>query len=190
MSKQKKAILILAIVAIATIGGTSAYYVSSERTHNIIATSGVGVELLEETDNVDSEGQAVPFENIINAVPGESYSKIPIVRNIDEGSAWVRIHITRTATLSDGTVVSVPNELLECNTDSLYWINDGDDYYYYKRALDAGEQTEPLFTKVTLGADLANIYNGATFNLKLSAQAVQTANNGQSIESAEGWPEE
>ena len=192
MSKQKlvKIIIVLSLVIGIMIGGTSAFFVASDRTHNIITTSGVAVEIIETTDAVDDNGEPVPFQNIANAVPGETYSKIPTVKNIDDGSAWLRIHIVRTADLTNGNTVAVDDDVLELDINTQYWLTNGDGYYYYYRALDSGQITEPLFTVVTIKDNLQNEYNGATFNLKLVAQAVQTANNGDDVYAAEGWPEE
>ena len=65
MNKRKLIIttISLLIVIVAIIGGTSAYFTTAERTHNIITTSdGVYIELTETA--LDNSGQEIPFENI------------------------------------------------------------------------------------------------------------------------------
>lgn len=190
MNKQKLIIIgtILLVMVGVIIGGTSAYFTSSETTHNIITSSGVGVEIIE--GRFDENGAVVPFENIANALPGDTFSKIPQVINVDDGEVWVRIKVERTAKLKDDTVVEVGNELLSADFDDIKWIDGGNGYYYYKDALLKDETTDPLFTEVHIAESLSSTYSSATFNLSLRVEAVQVANNGDSVLTAEGWPEE
>ena len=53
-----------------------------------------------------------------------------------------------------------------------------------------GEETEPLFTKVSFGADLGNEYMEAHVEIKVDAQSVQSRNNGTGALDATGWPSE
>ena len=190
MTKTQKLALGLSLLAVAMVGGTSAFFTASERTHNIITTSGVAIELIENTNQTGVDGRPVPFTNISNAHAGDTYSKIPQVKNIDEGSVWVRVKVAKGATINGSTEVAVSDNSISADFNTQDWLDGGDGYYYYSHVLEAGEITEPLFTEVTLADSLSDIYNGATFSLTLQAQAVQVANNGTSIHDAEGWPEE
>ena len=91
--------------------------------------------------------------------------------------------------IRDSSIIAVEN-IFTININSRYWLDGGDGYYYYYRALQKSETTEPFFTTVLLKDNLENIYKGATFGLKLKAQAVQQKNNGADVYSAQGWPEE
>lgn len=189
MTKRKIALLSFSMAIIALlVGGSFAFYAASERTHNIVTSGGVKIRLFEDTDQVGADGRPLPFQNIANATPGETYSKIPKVRNVDDGAAWIRIKMTPTATLTDGNIV--PADVFQTDINSQYWLTGNDGYYYYYRVLNQNETTEPLFTEAALASDLDNIYKGATFGLTLSAQAVQQKNNGADVFSAQGWPEE
>ena len=59
-----------------------------------------------------------------------------------------------------------------------------------ENALLKNETTEPLFTEVHIVEHMSSEYKSATFNLSLTVEAVQVANNGDSVLTAEGWPEE
>lgn len=190
MTKTQKLALGLSLLAVAMVGGTSAFFVTSDRAHNVITTSGVAIELIEDTNQTGVDGRPVPFTNISNAHAGDTYSKIPQVKNVDEGEVWVRIKVGRGAKLDNGNEITISDNSISANYNTRNWLNGGDGYYYYYRALKAGETTEPLFTEVTLANELSNTYNGATFSLDLQAEAVQVANNGLSVYDAEGWPEE
>ena len=74
---------------------------------------------------------------------------------------------------------------LNINTEK--WEHEGD-YFYYKEALQPNEITAPIFTSVTFNKTMGNEYQGATATVDIVAQAVQTANNGATVEDATGWP--
>ena len=52
----------------------------------------------------------------------------------------------------------------------------------------AGKTTDILFDTVTFAPQMGNEYQNCTANIKISAQAVQTANNGKTVLEAKGWP--
>lgn len=184
MTKQRSLLILgISLIAIAMIGGTSAYFATTDRAHNIITTSGVSIEILETA--IDDEGRVVPFEDIEDALPGETYSKIPQVKNTDEGSVWVRTLPSVSATAPDGSPLPVPDDVFIIDYQP-GWTKSGN-YYYYDVALSANETTSPLFTEVTIRPDLPDIYQNATFSLTLDADAVQTANNGTDPLTAGGW---
>ena len=191
MTKKQKLLLVgIVTITMAVIGGTSAFFVTSDRAHNVITTDGVSIDLIESTDRVGVDGRSIPFTNIDNAMPGGTYSKIPQVKNTDHGDVWVRILVKNSVKNADGAVVPAPNDAITANYNTHNWLNGGDGYYYYYRALKAGETTEPLFTEVSLSKGLATTFADASFNIELTAQGVQVANNGNNVYEAEGWPEE
>lgn len=191
MSKKQKLLLAgIVAIAMAVVGGTSAFFVTSDRAHNVITTDGVSIDLIESTNQFGVDGRPIPFTNINNAMPGDTYSKIPQVKNTDHGDVWVRILVKNSAKKADNTTVSLPNNAISADYNTHNWSDGSDGYYYYYRALKAGETTEPLFTKVTLSKDLSADYADTSFNMELTAQGVQVANNGNNVYEAEGWPEE
>ena len=114
MKKQKLLALGLSLLAVAMVGGTSAFFVTSDRAHNVITTSGVAIELIEDTNQTGVDGRPIPFTNIEDAHPGDSYSKIPQVKNVDEGEVWVRIKVGRGAKLDNGDeiTIDIPNRAI------------------------------------------------------------------------------
>ena len=191
MTKKQKLLLVgIVTITMTVIGGTSAFFVTSDRAHNVITTDGVSIDLIESTDRVGVDGRPIPFTNIDNAMPGDTYSKIPQVKNTDHGDVWGRILVKNSAKAADGSVISAPADALQADYNTHNWLNGGDGYYYYYRALKAGETTEPLFTKVTLSKKLSASFANTSFSIDIVAQGVQVANNGNNIYEAEGWPEE
>ena len=191
MSKKQKVLLIsLILFTLAMIGSTSAFFVTSSRAHNVITTDGVSIDLIENTDQLGVDGRPIPFTNINNAMPGDTYSKIPQVKNTDHGDVWVRILVAKSAKNAAGEAVAVPDGAIVADYNTHNWLDGGNGYYYYYRALKAGETTEPLFTKVSLAEELSTNLAGVSLNIDLTAEGVQVANNGNNIYEAEGWPEE
>ena len=56
--------------------------------------------------------------------------------------------------------------------------------------LQEGAVTEPLFREITFsGEKMDNTYQGSTIRIHITAQAVQSQNNGESALLAVGWSE-
>ena len=180
--------VVVSLALLLTIWGTVAYYVAVETAHNAISTGGVDIALFELTDEYDEEGNPKYFSDIRNAAPGETYSKIPYVENLDTGSAWIRSALKVTVTTSDGVIHEIDDwsTILTIDIDEENWTLNGG-YYYYDAALAAGEKTEPMFRTVTIRDDLPTEYLSSTITLKIDAEAVQSANNGSSALEATGW---
>lgn len=187
MSKQKSLLIVgLSLIAIAIVGGTSAYFATTDRAHNIVTTSSVSIEIIE--TSLDGSGREVPFENIKNALPGKTYSKIPRIKNTDETPAWARICPSISVRSQTNEPLPVPNNVLTIDFNSTDW-EKFENCYYYTSALGPNETTTPLFTAVKITNDLEDAYQNAKFNLTLTAEAVQATNNGNSAQTAGGWNE-
>ena len=194
---MKKKILALAVIAMLTsviASGTLAYYTAEERAHNVITSGGVGIELVEKTKDANGAEVDFPKEGISSVMPGTSVSKIVKVQNDGASEAWIRVQIE--ASLKDVDGSDLPLTFGENDTRAMdyeildEWIDGEDGYYYYKKPVAAGEYTDILFEEVKFDAAMGNEYQNSTANIIISAQAVQTANNGNSVMEAKGWPAE
>ena len=185
---MKKKILALTIVVICLsimAYGTLAYFSFEGTATNTIVTGHLKVELVELSEQ---DGQLVPFEDVVGVMPGTDVSKIVMVRNIGEHAAWVRIAVETAIELADGVEGETDPSLisLDINTDA-WTLQDG--YYYYNEALEGGEETASLFTKVSFAAEMGNMYQSSKTVITVGVQAVQVANNGATVFEAAGWPE-
>lgn len=182
---MKRKLLILSVLAIciATFAaGSLAYFNAEDRAHNIITTGGVAITLQEWAD----ENRTRPFENLNGVMPGATVTKIAEIRNTGASDAWIRVLLTKSLQLAGEGISDIGMVELDINTEA--WT-EKDGYYYYNVALKPGEVTEPIFTSVAFMADMGNEYRNATATVDVLAQAVQTANNGDSAMEAMGWPE-
>ena len=181
---MKKKLLILSLAAIClaiTAIGTLAYFTSEGTAHNVITTGGVEITVQEWADVEKTK----PFEDLTGVMPNTTVTKIAEIKNTGASDAWVRVKVEKNIKLQgEGTP---DTGLVELTLNTTDWT-EKDGYYYYKEALKPGEVTAPIFTAVTFKPDMGNEYQNATATVDVAAQAVQTANNGETVMDAKGWP--
>ena len=132
------------------------------------------------------EERTKPFVDLSGVMPGSKVTQITEIRNIGLSDAWVRVKAIKAITLSgEGTP---DTDLLELDYNTTDWTQSSDGYFYYNEALKPGHITKPLFTTVTFNVTMDNTYQNSTINVDIAAQAVQTANNGDNVMAANGWP--
>ena len=182
---MKKKLLILSLAAIClaiTAIGTLAYFTSEGTAHNVITTGGVEIAVQEWAD----EDKQTPFEDLEGIMPGMTVTKIAEIKNTGASDAWIRVKVEKNIRLhGEGTPDTA---LVELNLNLTDWTLGEDGYLYYNKVLKPGEVTEPLFTAVTFNVTMGNEYQNATATVDVVAQAVQTANNGDTVMDAKGWP--
>ena len=126
-----------------------------------------------------------PFEDLTGIMPGMTVTKIAEIKNTGASDAWVRVKVEKNIKLQgDG---KPDTGLVELTLNTADWT-EKDGYYYYTKVLKPGEVTAPIFTAVTFKPDMGNEYQNATATVDVTAQAVQTANNGATVMDAQGWP--
>ncbi len=180
--KRKLLILSVLVICVATLAaGTLAYFTSEGTAHNVITTGGVDITLQEWAD----EGKTKPFEDLTGIMPGMTVTKIAEIKNTGASEAWVRVKVEKNIQLKGEGEVNP--DLVELALDTANWT-EKDGYYYYNKALKPGEVTAPVFSAVTFNASMGNEYQNATATVDVYAQAVQTANNGETALNAQGWP--
>ena len=180
--KRKLLILSVLVICVATLAaGTLAYFTSEGTAHNVITTGGVDITLQEWAD----EGKKTPFEDLTGIMPGMTVTKIAEIKNTGVSEAWVRVKVEKNIRLAGEGEVNP--DLVELALDTANWT-EKDGYYYYNKALKPGEVTAPVFSAVTFNASMGNEYQNATATVDVYAQAVQTANNGETALNAQGWP--
>ena len=89
--------------------------------------------------------------------------------------------------VSDNEAVLLDASGIGLDLNETSWVKNGDSYYYQK-VLAPGETTEPLLRSVRFDQTMGNDYAGVQVDVCLKAEAVQSANNGQTVFEAAGWP--
>ena len=192
---MKKRILLLASLAIcvATIAtGTLAYFNAEDKAHNVITSGNVDIELVETTDQLDADGNPIPFENLTGIMPGMEVSKIVQVKNTGEGEAYVRVKVETVINMATGSNAVPGYEPISIKfatgTDKTEWT-EKDGYFYYNSPIKPGELTEELFTEVIFDELMGNEYQNCEVEINVIAHATQVAHNGDHAVDAAGWPE-
>ena len=185
MTRRKLLSICLILILISIMGfGTLAFFTDEEKADNIITSGNIDIQLNEWTGEVDGEGNKIHFENVTGVMPGMTVPKIVEVENIGENEAYVRISAEKVVTLAQEGKADL--DLITMDFDLENWTYQ-DGFYYYNEALQPGEVTEPLFTGVTFDAAMGNLYQGCEVKIEVNADAVQVANNGETVLEAAGW---
>ena len=175
------------------VGGTLAYFTAEDTVHNIITSGGVRIELIEQTKGEDDILENFPADGVSGIMPGANVSKIVSVKNTGGHEVWVRVQVEPKITDADGSALPLnidgAGPLMDFNFGDSWHFADSYGYFYYLKPVAPGECTEILFDTVSFTAKMGNEYQGCTANIEISAQAVQTANNGGTVMEAAGWPE-
>ena len=188
--KRKLLILSVLVICVATLAaGTLAFPASDERAHNVITTSKVKITLNEWAD----KEQTKPFVDQTGVMPGKTINKYVVISG-DQGSAsaWVRVKFDINIQLDKNNPKVpqgfTPDTRLVTLTTGADWVQGTDGWYYCTKPLTAGEKASPALETVTFAPAMGNEYQGAVATVTVKAQAVQTANNGATVQDALGWP--
>lgn len=183
MTKRKIFLLAILVCCVAlTAAGTLAYFTAEETAYNVITTGKLDMTLHEETTG----GLPFPKDGVSGVMPGQLVDKVVYIENTGTTDFYARISLEMSILSADGKPMDTGVMALDINTDA--WTKKGD-YYYYNTALKPGEKTTPLFKVVTFDADMGNEYMDCKANIVVSAQSVQSRNNGETVFDAQGWPE-
>lgn len=191
---MKKKILALSMVAICmsvVAYGTLAYYTASETAENVITSGNVGIELLEwaDADRTISYEEMYPDNIITDVMPGTDVTKVVEVKNSGDNPVWVRVSVDKQIIMDEQMDEEADTGLMTMDFDTDNWTVGNDGYYYYTKPLEAGKTTESLFAAVAFDPAMDNKYQNCKAKVEVNAYAVQTANNGTTVEEAKGWPE-
>lgn len=184
---MKRKILILAAIAIAlslTSYATIAYFTTQGTASNVITAGNVVLKLHEESAN----GVAAPHNGLNGLMPGDSAEKTVFVENVGDNAFYTRIKLHKTVRPGAGIIYELSPDKIHLNIDTENWKLGADGWYYYQSALGKSGRTQPLFTSVLFEAGMGNDYMNAVVNINVIVQAVQSANNGDTVWQASGWP--
>lgn len=144
--------LILILIAIClslNFKNINAYFIDNETLSSELVFGTVETEIIEDNDT-----------KII--VPGEDFKKVVKVKNIGESPCFVRVKVLISPEKYKDTLS------LNINTNDWEYKNG---YYYYKNTLNSGNETTPLFTKLTIPNDLET---GDIFDINIYSESIQS----------------
>lgn len=183
-SRNNKSILaVIALLAlVGVVGGTFAFYTSSQSFDNIFKTKPYSTKFEE------------IFESPDNWTPGTTTSKEVFATNTGDVDVAVRVSYTEKWESANGTTLTGTqgeNQAAIINfANTNDWTKVGD-YYVYNRKLTKGQKTSSFLDSVTFNENITadvscteegttkscvssgNGYDGATYTLKVTIETIQ-----------------
>lgn len=191
--KKKIAFAAVLIFLLASAGyGTYAYMTASKTAQNIITAGTVEIELNDGFEEPSEEsGGLYKLSEEIRVMPLSDVERTLSVTNIGKNACYVRVKFVPEFSKNN---LNLPSKgFVTISTNGVNWTAaDNSGYYYFEKVLGPGETTDSLLELIHFEEKMGNEYQNATFNLSVSAQAVQAANNSYtspgSVKNVKGWP--
>ncbi len=158
--------LIVAMAAIAVVGGTLAWFTDDEVATNTFTVGNVDITLTE--PNWEGSGS----EDAPEVYPGEPLAKDPTVKNDGANPCFVRIKVTGLDCLAPAGNITYRTDYVTGKLGD-NWVLHTDGYFYYNKVLAVGETTDALFDQIVMPTDLENGDAQTEFNVVVTAEAVQ-----------------
>jgi len=160
--------LCVAMLAIAMVSGTLAYFTDIDEKENVFTVGNVSIVLNE--PNWDKTGAA----EALDVYPGEALAKDPTVTNDGKNPCFVRISVSN---LDQFVGQFGADAMIDYRTNYVTgdlgenWVLHTDGYFYYTKVLMPGETTDALFDQIVIPTELTN--NAATEKIVVTAYAAQ-----------------
>ena len=158
--------LIVALAAIAVVGGTLAWFTDDEVATNVFTVGNVDITLTE--PNWTSTGS----QDAPEVYPGEPLAKDPTVKNDGANPCFVRIKVTGLDCLAPASNITYRTDYVTGKLGD-HWVDGGDGYFYYDQVLAVGATTDALFDQIVIPTDLTNGDATTLHNVVVTAEAVQ-----------------
>ena len=215
MNKKKMLALALAVIMVASLSfGTLAWFNDSDSVTNKFMVAGsadtpdeiFSVDVWEEGPDKDGDGEPDPDEKdqdgltYENILPGGTYAKVAHVENTGAYDQYIRVKVT--VTNADAWIAALGNGYdlgtMFGSHDESKWtryepgVYNGQEntytmtFYLNEKLAPAADQI--LFESVTIPSHLTQedmVFIGGGFELSIVAEAVQTENLGEGVDTAQ-----
>ena len=158
--------LIVAMAAIAVVGGTLAWFTDDEVATNTFTVGNVDITLTE--PNWTSTGS----QDAPEVYPGEPLAKDPTVKNDGANPCFVRIKVTGLDCLAPAGNITYRTDYVPGKLGD-HWVLHTDGYFYYDQVLAVDATTDALFDQIVIPTDLTNGDATTLYNVVVTAEAVQ-----------------
>jgi len=186
LSKKKIIGLCIAgVLAVGSIGGSLAWFTSSDSITNPFSTAS--------TDNPSNPNSGIKInekfnkEEADNTLPGDNVTKQVNVSNKATYDQLIRVKIKKVWKDAKGEeksdldtkniILNFEKNLTDSNKpEEGKWIEGSDGYYYYNGIVNPDGQTANLLESVTLSKDTTNEFKELKFDVVVDSEGVQAAN--------------
>lgn len=186
MSKKKIIGLCIAgVLAVGSIGGSLAWFTSSDSVTNPFTTASTdnpsdpnsGIKINEEFKPAEAE----------NRLPGDEVTKQVNVSNKATYNQLIRVKIEKVWKDAKGErnidldtkniILNFKENLTDSNNNEEgKWIEGSDGYYYYNGIVNPNGKTTNLLESVKLSEDITNEFKGLKFDVVVSSEGIQASN--------------
>lgn len=198
MSKKKIIGLCIAgVLAVGSIGGSLAWFTSSDSVTNPFTTAS--------TDNPSDPNSGIEIDEKFdenkakNRLPGDEVTKQVNVINTATYDQLIRVKIKKVWKDAKGEeksdldtkniILNFEKNLTDSNKpEEGKWIKGSDEYYYYNGIVNPDGKTANLLESVTLSEDTTNEFKGLNFDVVVASEGIQ-ASNGAATDSWKNAPQ-
>lgn len=177
--KIMAACMCTAMLAVAVVGGTMAYFTDTEKADNVFTVGNVDITLTE--PNWEGEGS----KDAPEAYPGEALAKDPTVENTGKNPCFVRIKVDGWDCLGEDNMITYRTDYVADKLGDNWELYDG--YFYYNTVLNTGDKTDALFDQIVIPATVTNGFDDE-YELVVTAEAVQAQGARPGWDKPEGDP--
>lgn len=161
--------LIVAMAAIAVVGGTLAWFTDTDDADNVFTVGNVDITLTE--PNWEGSGS----NDAPEVYPGEPLAKDPTVTNDGANPCFVRVRVDGLDCLGNAGMITTRYKWADGYNTNQWVYHNG--YYYYMvndcGVMQPGTKSEPVFDQIVIPTGLTNGNAETEFNVHVIAQAVQ-----------------
>ncbi|WP_455719389.1 TasA family protein [Agathobacter sp.] len=166
------------LVGVLAMGATLAYFTDKDSASNVFTMGKVGIDLVEDTkegESVEITDSGIHYDGI---VPGDEVSKIAnVVVDSDSEDAYIRVMVTADSSSKEllDHMAELTDQIRNIVAEDEKWTLKADGYLYYSDIVSADEVIN-IFDTVSIPASWGNEIAGETFNVNITAYAVQADN--------------
>ncbi len=164
-------VLCVAMLAIAVVGGTLAYFTDADEKTNTFTVGNVDITLTEPKWEESGKAEAE------DVYPGEALAKDPTVTNDGNNPCFVRIKVEgldQFKTTFNGAMITYRTDYVE-GALGTNWVLHTDGYFYYTKVLAVDATTDALFDQVVIPTALVNNADAAPIVVRAYAVQAQGA---------------
>ena len=184
MKNKRNLVAIVALLAIALIGGSFAYFRYTESFDNQFK---LAVQQISFTENFDSPSNWTPCTETTKTLVVSNTSTMAVNARVKMTERWEKLD-------EDGNVIAGETLPLEVGGKKMAvinfanpsdWVlNSTDGYYYYRGDIASGSASSSFLNSVTFNCAAENEYSSARYHLVLEVETVQAE---AAARSAAGW---
>ena len=166
------------LAGVLAMGATLAYFTDKDSASNVFTMGKVGIDLVEDTkegEPVEITDSGIHYGGI---VPGDEVSKIAnVVVDSDSEDAYIRVMVTADSGSKElsAYMTELTDQIRNTVAEDEKWTLKSDGYLYYSDIVSADEVIN-IFDTVSIPASWGNEIAGETFNVNITAYAVQADN--------------